>query len=251
MKIIHILCLTIATFCSTTYAQTLKSHSVEGPQAELPAGPLTEIQFEEAIFNFGEVENGEIIQTVFSFTNSGDEPLLITNAKGSCGCTVPAWPKEPIMPGESGEFVVRFNSKNKVGLTSKRVTITANTTPANTYLTVKGKVIERKIEAGKQIEKAVISSERSSLQHFNKDMLKIYPNPANELINVEVNDLVGKDISVSIFNSLGKRIDHRTIKDFTSQVLEFDTSKLNKGMYSLSVRAEGHHRISKLFSVIN
>jgi hypothetical protein len=70
--------------------------------------------------------------------------LIISNAKGSCGCTVPDWPREPIAPGKSSVIKVQFDSKNKGkvggGLQSKRVTLTANTDPVNTYLTIKGKV---------------------------------------------------------------------------------------------------------------
>jgi len=87
-------------------------------------GPISEISFESTVFNWGEIKPGEKIQNVFKFQNTGEEPIVITNAKGSCGCTVPKWPTEPIMPGETAEILVLFNSKNKKGLQSKRVTIT-------------------------------------------------------------------------------------------------------------------------------
>ena len=74
----------------------------------------------------------------FSFTNSGNEPLKISNAKGSCGCTVPNWPKEPILPGESGKIDVVFRpSKGQAGSKqTKTVTVSANTTPENTILKI-------------------------------------------------------------------------------------------------------------------
>ena len=88
--------------------------------------------------------DGEKVKHDYKFTNTGSEPLIISNAKGSCGCTVPSWPREPIAPGESAVIAVQFDSKNKgkVGGSpqSKRVTITANTDPVNTYLTIKGTV---------------------------------------------------------------------------------------------------------------
>jgi len=110
----------------------------------VPAGPITTVSFEETEYDFGTVMEGEKVVHEYKFNNTGDEPLIISNAKGSCGCTVPDWPREPIAPGESGVIKVQFDSKNKGkvggGLQSKRVTITANTDPVNTYLTIKGKV---------------------------------------------------------------------------------------------------------------
>lgn len=110
----------------------------------VPAGPLTTLEFKEPIFDFGEVMEGDKVSHAYEFTNTGSEPLIISNAKGSCGCTVPNWPRTPIAPGETGVIDVAFDSKNKgkVGGNpqSKRVTITANTDPQNTYLTIKGKV---------------------------------------------------------------------------------------------------------------
>ena len=69
-------------------------------------GPTTTIEFKETTFEFGEIEQGEKVSYAYKFTNTGSEPLVIKNAKGSCGCTVPKWPKEPIAPGESGELLV-------------------------------------------------------------------------------------------------------------------------------------------------
>jgi len=105
-----------------------------------PVGPTTTMDFDESVFDFGVIEEGEKISNKYRFTNTGKEPLIISNAKGSCGCTVPVWPKDPIAPGESAEILVEFNSKGKPGAQSKRVTITANTNPAQTFITIKGKV---------------------------------------------------------------------------------------------------------------
>ena len=110
----------------------------------VPAGPTTAISFKESAYDFGEVMDGEKVEHIYAFTNTGDEPLVISNAKGSCGCTVPNWPKEPIAPGDTGEILVRFDTKGKgrVGGASqtKTVTITANTNPPDTRITIRGKV---------------------------------------------------------------------------------------------------------------
>ena len=106
-----------------------------------PVGPTTTIEFAESEFNFGKVKAGEKVQHVYKFKNTGKEPLVISNAKGSCGCTVPDWPKEPIGVGEEGEILVEFNSKGKTGNQAKTVTITANTDPPQTLIQIKGEVI--------------------------------------------------------------------------------------------------------------
>lgn len=105
-----------------------------------PTGPTTTVSFAETEFDFGTVDAGEIVSHEFEFTNTGSEPLIISNAKGSCGCTVPKWPKDPIAPGASGKIMVEFNSKGKKNKQNKKVTITANTEPAQTFLYVKGDV---------------------------------------------------------------------------------------------------------------
>lgn len=115
-----------------------------------PAGPTTTMNFEESEFDFGSVDQGEKVTHVYKFTNTGNEPLIISNAKGSCGCTVPSWPKEPIPVGGSGEIKVQFDSKGKKGKQSKRVTLTANTDPVQTFLTIKGEVIAPETDAATQ-----------------------------------------------------------------------------------------------------
>lgn len=105
-----------------------------------PTGPTTTITFDESEYNFGTIDAGEVVEHTYTFTNTGSEPLVISNAKGSCGCTVPDWPKEPVMPGATGEIRVKFDSKGKNKAQKKKVTITANTEPAQTFLYISGEV---------------------------------------------------------------------------------------------------------------
>lgn len=109
-------------------------------QPEVPAGPTTKMTFKYLEYDFGSVKDGEVVRHDYEFTNTGTEPLIIADAKASCGCTVPQWPKEPIQPGGSGKIRVEFDSKGKPGPQSKRVTITANTDPSPIFLTIKGNV---------------------------------------------------------------------------------------------------------------
>jgi len=105
-----------------------------------PTGPTTSLNFSETEFNFGKVVAGEKVSHTYSFTNTGNEPLIISNAKGSCGCTVPEWPREPIAVGGTGEVTVVFDSKNKKGPRNQKVTLTANTDPPQTFIYLKGEV---------------------------------------------------------------------------------------------------------------
>ena len=92
------------------------------------------------VWDFGTIVQGDEPEFTFTFKNTGSEPMIISNAKGSCGCTVPQWPKEPIAPGDTGEINVKFSSKNKKGAQNKTVTLTANTTPPTTKLRVTGQI---------------------------------------------------------------------------------------------------------------
>ncbi|MBI1286737.1 MAG: DUF1573 domain-containing protein [Flavobacteriales bacterium] len=96
--------------------------------------------FEKEVHDFGTIVQGEKVAYSFKFKNTGEGDLIITDAKGSCGCTIPEWPKEPIAPGAEGKIDVVFNSEGKSGQQNKKVTITANTNPATTVLAINGMV---------------------------------------------------------------------------------------------------------------
>ncbi len=133
----------VATASTTTPAAPATST----PAETVPVGPLTTIEYPETEFNFGEIEEGEKVIHEFAFKNTGKEPLVISKAQGSCGCTVPDWPREPIPVGGEGVIKVQYDSRGKGKVRAeggraenKRVTITANTDPVNTYLYIKGTV---------------------------------------------------------------------------------------------------------------
>lgn len=119
-----------------------KNTKLEANKPEVPKDTVNVGQFDfpEKEFEFGVVDEGEKVNHTFTFKNTGKTPLTITNARGSCGCTVPDWPKEPIAVGETGEIKVTFNTKGKRNKQTKTVTLTANTYPVNTVLTLKGNV---------------------------------------------------------------------------------------------------------------
>jgi len=112
------------------------------PGANLPPveGPTTSISFPVMQHSFGKVKQNSENSYVFKFTNSGKEPLMISNAQGSCGCTVPEYPKAPIVPGQSSEIKVVYKPGMQQGNQSKTVTVTANTNPPQTILQISADV---------------------------------------------------------------------------------------------------------------
>lgn len=100
-----------------------------------------QMKFETPVIDYGTIEHKADGQREFVFTNTGDAPLIISNAKGSCGCTVPNFPKAPIAPGERGSIDVTFDSKGRTGKQSKAVTITANTNPNRKVIRIHSEVI--------------------------------------------------------------------------------------------------------------
>lgn len=107
-------------------------------QAENQNGP--KIEFANTTHDYGDIKKGGDGNCEFTFTNTGNEPLILSNVRASCGCTTPSWTKAPVMPGKTGTIKVRYNTNN-IGGFSKRVTVNSNsvTTPTVT-LTIKGTV---------------------------------------------------------------------------------------------------------------
>mmetsp|Transcript_6254 Transcript_6254/g.7000 ORF Transcript_6254/g.7000 Transcript_6254/m.7000 type:complete len:156 (+) Transcript_6254:78-545(+) len=98
------------------------------------------ISFDNSVYDFGTVTEGEIIETVFKVTNSGKTDLVITDAQVTCGCTVPVWPKKPIKPGETEDIKVKFNTNGKQNRQQKNITLITNTETGREILTLKGMV---------------------------------------------------------------------------------------------------------------
>ncbi len=102
---------------------------------------LPEFSFDNDAHDFGKTKQGDKVNYDFKFKNTGKGDLVITTASGSCGCTVPDWPKQPIKPGETGAIKVEFNSAGKQGMQRVTVTIIANTIPNTKVLTLTGEVV--------------------------------------------------------------------------------------------------------------
>jgi len=97
------------------------------------------VVYETDVHDFGTIKQGDNGTCEFKFKNTGKVPVIISNAKGSCGCTVPDWPKEPIKPGETSFIKATYDTK-RIGAFTKTVTVTSNAKEANKILTIKGVV---------------------------------------------------------------------------------------------------------------
>jgi hypothetical protein len=132
--------LIIGFICSTVaaaFAQETQTPTTPPPTPPNPNAP--EVKFETDVHDFGTLQKGAPCETEFKFTNTGKEPLVISNAQASCGCTIPSYPKEPIMPGKTGVIKVKYDS-NRVGTFTKEVTITSNARNNSIKITIKGKI---------------------------------------------------------------------------------------------------------------
>jgi len=103
-------------------------------------GKYPVMTFEHTEHDFGTIKEGDKVTYSFTFTNSGASDLIISNAVGSCGCTVPEYPKAPLKPGESGKIKVSFNSAGKMGRQQKTVTLAANTATGKEIITIKANI---------------------------------------------------------------------------------------------------------------
>ncbi|MFT5970027.1 MAG: hypothetical protein ACI8ZO_000532 [Flavobacteriales bacterium] len=122
--------------------------------AEIISNPnAAKIEFEKTLHDYGTIDKGANGAYEFKFTNTGKEPLFIQNAKGSCGCTVPSWPKEPIAPGATNVIKVKYDTK-RIGPFSKSVTITSNSNKKTEVIKIKGIVKNIPVEPTSPVKKA-------------------------------------------------------------------------------------------------
>lgn len=127
-----LLSLIVLAFFTTAYAQE-----------EKPAnGPV--ITFEDDSHDFGDIYQGDKVKHTFSFENTGNEPLIITNVQVTCGCTATDWPRDPIMPGQTEDITVQFNSTGKMGRQTKVITVVSNAANRQNKMTIVTNVLPKK-----------------------------------------------------------------------------------------------------------
>ena len=145
-KLINILSIIFISFllysCNENPSSKIKSDITSSSERE---ARYAEITFDRIFHDFGIISEGEIAKTVFSFTNTGNNDLYIVDAIGSCGCTVPKYPKNiPIKPGESGDIEVNFDTNGRPNLQQKMIKVSANTSNGGELLRIQA-FVEPKI----------------------------------------------------------------------------------------------------------
>lgn len=129
------------TSCKDDAAKKVNEENVaEAAERDAKNTEFPVMTFAETEHDFGNINEGDVVEHLFKFTNTGKAPLVIVNAKGSCGCTVPQYSKEPVQPGATGELLVKFNSNGKPNAQNKQVTITANTEAGKEIIKIKAMV---------------------------------------------------------------------------------------------------------------
>jgi hypothetical protein len=123
-----------------TLAGTAAQAQTTKPAKAKPAGP--QIEFSEVKYDFGSIKQGDVVDHVFKFKNTGTQPLVISNIGVSCGCTTPSWTKEPVQPGKMGTISAKFNSAGKMGMQTKVLTIDSNSAGGSTTVSLVGEVKE-------------------------------------------------------------------------------------------------------------
>ena len=260
--------------CLTFTCSLLLATFTFAQSPELTASPATDmaiLSFDEPTFEYGTIHQGEIVENVFELENTGTKPLVITQAKGSCGCTVPRWPKDPIMPGEKAEILVQFDSKGKIGKQSKRVTLWANTEPEMTYLTIKGNVYapEDETVAAHELPSVIVKPINDAVQTKvdkinspkfqnigksgnarvdSKDFV-VFPNPTSDQLMVRLKNHFGKAARIDVFNNMGQLMTSQVTDKVSGEAMSFDVSEYANGTYTVTVKVDGMIRVAKRITV--
>ena len=121
----------------------LNFFNVAAPELKTDNDKVAVLEFKTEVIDYGTITQNSEGKRIFSFTNTGDAPLVITKIKTSCGCTVPSYSKDPILPGEQGELEIKYDTK-RLGAFTKTITVTSNADGGNKILKIKGNIIASK-----------------------------------------------------------------------------------------------------------
>lgn len=155
--LITLLLTAFAAFSVAAQQQEAKKADDVKEETETPVdGP--QMTLESTVVDYGEIEHGSDPLRTVSFTNTGTAPLVISNAKGSCGCTVPNWPREPIAPGETSQIEIRYDTK-RTGAINKTVRLTTNDAIGQYTLRVTGKIKPKVQEEGLPQKEGIFKKE--------------------------------------------------------------------------------------------
>jgi len=128
-------------FAIMLFATTLLTAQNASSQTQETDEQKAHIDFEATLHDFGQIEVNSNATCEFKFTNTGKEPLILSNVKASCGCTVPEWTKEPVLPGEEGVIKVRYTTVTRPNVINKAVIVHSNADNKQVILRIKGEVV--------------------------------------------------------------------------------------------------------------
>ena len=143
MKKLFVLALSLSLGFSAATAQTT-TPAPAANQKVVTDGPV--VTFTENKFDFGTIKEGDIVKHTFNFRNTGNQPLVISEVRVTCGCTTPDWTKTPVAPGKTGFITAQFNSTGKPGQNQKVITVVSNSVTGNTPLSFVANVTPRSTE---------------------------------------------------------------------------------------------------------
>lgn len=133
------LVLSLFLILGVTFGVIAQNNKV-APSANKPTGTQAEITFDKLEHDYGQVPKNGNGETTFTYKNTGKTPLILSNVRSSCGCTVPSWSREPLMPGQSASIRVKYNTANP-GPINKSVTVESNARENRVILKIKGTVL--------------------------------------------------------------------------------------------------------------
>ena len=210
--------------------------------------PLTAITFDDMEKDFGTVMAGEKVSEIFTFKNTGDEPLVLSSAKGSCSCTVSAFPKEPILPGETSFLEVSYDTQNKRGLRKQKVTILANTYPIETVVYLKGQVNIDKETLTKEKVGNLSEIEQEAIHIQSRNCVAVYPNPTADILKLNFSNDLNEAAIVRIFSNSGKLMAEKKLVS-TFETIEFEVHHYPEGTYIANVQVAGQQPEAHCFVV--
>ncbi|MBK9287511.1 MAG: DUF1573 domain-containing protein [Flavobacteriales bacterium] len=189
-------------------------------------GPATELLFEAMEHDFGQVLQGSENPHVFKFRNTGDVPLLISKAVGSCGCTVPFYAKDPILPGEESEIHIVYKPGKQQGQQFKTVTITANTDPIQTVLRISADVlvVDSVTDPSLFMLEAEYEEERAAIEAVSPGCFVLFPNPTSNELRLDLKEHIGKSADVRIQDTTGRDMLRTNITHISSETSRLDVS---------------------------
>lgn len=178
-------------------------------------------EFKSESHDFGKVVEGEVPKYTFTFKNTGTAPIILNSVRPSCGCTSPEWTKEPVMPGEEGKIDVKYNSRGRIGVFNKSITITSNAAEGTKVIRIKG-VVEKKDESVNYSEEELAKSPVFNIEQDDYMFGKIEKNSRVEhsfrITNSGKSNLEVKDV-VSACKCVSFTVDKPEVKPGESAVL--------------------------------